>query len=699
MRASSLLILSLFFVTSVFGDKAEVQEDELTIRLEDPTYSDGILTCEKGVLVDYPGLKIQARKIEYIRKETVDGPVHKLKASGDLLVDFNKRFYVGDSVEYDFIRHTGFVTNGVTCIERVYIGAEKFIFNPDKTITIENLYVTTSGDKNYIWNFHAKTGSLDEKLVLRTDSVTFRIVNCPVFYLPTYTSKFRSSGNSPFSYNLYWETGQGPMISARARIFSNDSLRMYTRLDYRLKRGFATAFETVYEDPIHNQSFKTRNFYAYDTFYNDNNPNKMASRYRLQGLYDGKSKDESTEMFVRWDRLSDRNMQGDFSFQNFELNTLMRTEAWIRKRDEFYNASIYARPRINPYQGFMQELPTVNLRFRPMTLGNTGIIMNNHMMGSFLDYVYSNNIDHLLSNFHSGRIQIESGLSRPVYFPFLTFTPTVGVNGIFYSQTTNNEAGMQVVGTYGGKASSSWAKNFSSFQHTFSPYIEYIGLTSPTLKVGKPPIFSVADGLNKMNELKFGLSNGLYFLNDPCSDPRFGLDIYGLAFFDASTFSKSVPKGGFTFQINYPRVSFDTLFGWNFQENVVDFANFIGKWTPNRYYAFSLEMRHRGRFYWKKDEQNNYILDVTRPISQLVNSNLSDNRNTILARMQLQLAPQWRCQIENHTGWARADQPAYNESKIDLYTIIATMWELRLSFMHTVRADEFSFGISMVPGK
>jgi hypothetical protein len=699
MQKAHLLIIALFATLGLFGENKKVQQDELTIRLEDPTYIDGVLTCDKGVLVNYPGLKIQARKIEYIRKKTEEGFIHKLKASGDLLVDFNNHFYVGETVEYDFVSETGFVTKGITCIERVYIGADRFIFHSNKTISIENLYVTTSGDKNYIWNFHAKSGTLNDKFLLRTDSVTFRIANCPVFYLPTYTSQFKNAGTSPFSYNLYWETGQGPMISARARLYSNETLKVYSRVDYRLQRGFATAFETIYEDPNRSQSFKTRNFYAYDTFYNDNNPNKMASRYRLQGLYDGKSKDQSTEMFVRWDRLSDRNMQGDFTFQNFELNTLMRTEAWVRKRDDLYNASIYARPRINPYQGFMQELPTVNLRFRPLTLGNLGLIMNNHFTGSFLDYAYSNNIDHLIPNFHSGRFQLESELYRPIYLPFLTFTPTAGINGIFYSQMTNNQAGMQLVGTYGAKLSSSWAKNFSSFQHTFNPYFEYIGLTSPTIKVGTPPIFSIADGLNKINELKFGFSNSLYFLNDPFSDPRFGLDVYGIAFFDAFTFSKTVPKGGFNFQINYPRVSFESLFGWNFQENVVDFANFTGKWTPNRYYAFSLEMRHRGRFYWKKDEQNNFILDVTRPISQLVNSNLSDNRNTILARMQLQLAPQWRCQIENHTGWARDNQPAYNESKIDLYTIVATMWELRASFMHTVRANEFSFGISMVPGK
>lgn len=692
-------MICLFCTACLYADKTEIKEEQMTISLEDPVYNDGVLTCDKGVLIDAPGLKIQAKKIEYIRKMTMEGPVHRLVASGDLLVEFDDRFYVGDRIEYDFIEKTGFVSQGVTCIDRVFIGGEKLLFHPDKTLTIQNLYATTSVNKNYFWNVQAKTGTLDQKSVLKTEDVTLRTKDVPVFYVPTFTTKFKHTENSPFRYNVYWETGQGPMISARARLYSNDALQMYGRVDYRLQRGFATAFETLFDDPNRTQTFKARNFYAYDTFYNDNNPKLMASRYRLQGVYDATSKDESTEMFVRWDRLSDRNMQGDFTFQNFELNTLMRTEAWVRRKDDFYNASLYARPRINSYQGFMQELPTMNVRFRPFALGETGLIMSNHIMGSFLDYVYSDNIDHLLSNFRSGRVQLESDFSRPIHLPFVTLTPNIGVNSIFYSQLTNQQAGMQVIGTYGGKASSSWAKNFTNFQHLMSPYLEYTGLTAPTLQVGTAPIFSTADGLNKLNELKFGFSNALFSMSDAAADPRFGVDLYGLTFFGAPTFTTPVPKGGVHCQMNFPRVALDSQLGWNFQESVVDFANFVTKWTVNRYYAFSVEMRHRGPYYWKKDHQDNYILDVTRPIAQLANSTLSDNRNTILGRMQVQITPQCWCQLEHHRGWARANQPSYSETKLDLFAVIAAMWELKLSFMHTVRADEFSFGFSMIPGK
>lgn len=695
-----LLLLSLFPISlSLYAEETTVQNDELTIRFQDPVYSDGVLTCDQGVLVEYPGLRIQAKKITYINKNTDDGYVHKLYASGDLLVEFNKRFYVGDTIEYDFISKTGTVTNGVTCIERVFIGGKEFYFHPDKTITVKDLYVTTSGDKDYIWNFQAATGTLDHKLVLHTEKVTFRIKDVPVFYFPSYTTKFRSTGSSPFKYNVYWESGQGPMLSARARIYSNDTLALYARGEYRIRRGFGTALESDYKSDTLNQSFKTRSFYAYDTFYNDNDPNKKASRLRFQGIYNASSDDKTLELFARWDRLTDRFMQSDFSIREFELNTLQRTEAWLRKRDEIYNASIYFRPRINGYQGFMQELPTVNLRFKPVPIGKTGIFFNNNFSGAFLDYVYSERLGDHIDGFKSGRIQMQNSLERPISTPYFTFTPKVGGNTILYTEMTDNKAGVQLLGEYGAKLESSWAKNYEKQQHLFGPYVDFYGFTSPTVKVGTAPVFSVSDGLNKINQLKFGVYNNLYSLTDPSSDPRVGIDVYGLAFFDNDIYERRVPIGITDLELNYPAISFGSRFAWNFEQNLVDMANFTAKWTVNRYYAFNVEMRHRGRYWWKKDDPTNYILNVTRPIDELLDSPVSDNRNTILTKMQLQLTPQWWCQIENHVGWGRKDQPAYNETKVDFYTIVASMWQLRLSYMKTVRASQFTFGISMLPTK
>ncbi|MBM3202108.1 MAG: hypothetical protein FJZ56_06850, partial [Chlamydiae bacterium] len=235
MRHLPFICLLLCF--GLYAEKTELQEDEITILLEDPVYTDGVLTSDKGVCVKAPGMKIQARKIEYIRKETAEGLVHKLSAFGDLLVDFNNRIYVGDSVDYDFITQSGYVTNGVTCIDRVFVGGEKLEFHKDKSITMQNLYATTNPNKNSLWSVEAKSATLDKDQVLKTEDITVKAGQTPVFYVPFYKTKFKSDDNSPFRYNVLWESGQGPMVSARARLYSTDALELFGRLDYRIKRG------------------------------------------------------------------------------------------------------------------------------------------------------------------------------------------------------------------------------------------------------------------------------------------------------------------------------------------------------------------------------------------------------------------------------------------------------------------------------
>ena len=146
-----------------------------------------------------------------------------------------------------------------------------------------------------------------------------------------------------------------------------------------------------------------------------------------------------------------------------------------------------------------------------------------------------------------------------------------------------------------------------------------------------------------------------------------------------------------------PYLKFSSNFGWNTEENVLNYANFALQWTASKDYAFSLEWLHRSKYHWRKDDHSNYILDVTRTASQLLDSPLSDGRNTLLAKAQLRLAPNWTCRIQTHTGWGRgAREKGYTEGKVDFYTLVATNWQLRLSYMHTVRDDQFRCGLSLV---
>lgn len=208
-------------------------------------------------------------------------------------------------------------------------------------------------------------------------------------------------------------------------------------------------------------------------------------------------------------------------------------------------------------------------------------------------------------------------------------------------------------------------------------------------------MFSVQDGYHTINQFKVGLKNSLFARKVASSLPEFSSDLYAYNFYNAKTFSKAFPKGYLDLTWSYPKLTFQTNLGWNFEKNTLDHTNFALSWTVNEYFAASLELRNRGKYEWRKDQFSNYTLDVTRPISELANSPLSDERTSIFMRWQLQLAPTSHLQVLNHIGW-RPNQPFYHESKFDFYTLIASTWKLRLTYTRTTSTNQYSFGVTSI---
>ena len=80
-------------------------------------------------------------------------------------------------------------------------------------------------------------------------------------------------------------------------------------------------------------------------------------------------------------------------------------------------------------------------------------------------------------------------------------------------------------------------------------------------------------------------------------------------------------------------------------------------------------------------------MEVTRPIDQLLESPLSDGRNSLMSRLQIKIAPQWTARIESHIGWGRKKEPSYNAIKVDLFTTISTSWQLHATLIHSPAPD------------
>ncbi len=677
--------------------------EKIHVNVIDPIYKDGVLFSEKGGVIESDKMRVQASNLEL---KDVDGE-KILSAKDNLFLIYGKKFFVGESFNYNFSTKKGVLKKGVCNTEGLFTLGETIVFNGDGSLTMEHAGLTTSENKITPFAIGATKVSMNEEYTVKAKGITLSAYDKPLLYIPSYTrnvnKKFQTEPT--VSYSARWERKQGPLFLMRYKAIDTESLKLYWRGEFRtghkenyyaIPRGAGMAVEVDYAEPD-NQLFKvaSRNFYSYDTFYNDTDPNKFRHRYRIQGSFDGFTKDKKIETSGRWDALSDRNMRSDFPTQLFELQTLGRTEGVIKARYDAAFTSFYIRPRVNTFQGFKQELPTLKIAVKPYTIPKTGAILENYFKIAYLDYVYADTLHNEVSDFGSGRLETTQSLSRPMQFGPIHATPKLGFKGIFYSNTPTNNSQFQSLFRYDLSTHTTFEKSYSDMNHEVRPYVEFEGMQSPTVKNNNVYIFSIADGYHNINQLKVGLKNSFFNLNEFSPSPQFSCDLYAYNFFNASTFNSPFPKGYLDLTWSYPSVTFETNLGWNFQKNTYDHTNFGLSFTLSEYIAASLELRHRGKYEWKKDSFSNYMLDVARPISELTDSPLSDERTSFLTRWQIQISPSSSLQVQNHFGW-RPGQPFYHESKFDLYTTITNTWKLRLSYTRSVRANQYTFGISLI---
>ncbi len=662
--------------------------EEITIDLTNPTYNSGSICTESGGIINTNKMRIQAKNIKYVE----ENGEKKLTVNGQLLITYREKFFVGDFFSYNFTTKTGIITNGIGNIGEYFFGGSEITFNVDDTVSVTSAFATTSTSQNYNWSINSKNIKLNNKYQLRADNITFNVKKIPVFWFPTYSTTINSRYKKPLAtYRIYWEKSQGPLLLMRYRLWDFEGLKVHWRGEYRVTRGGGTAIEIDYESPIKNYKIHSRNFVAYDTFYNDENPYKMKWRYRAQGSFDGSSHNKKIESFARWDALSDKDMRQDFPTQLFELQTLEKTEGFIKGRYDEAFISLYASPRVNTFRGFKQDLPTFKVAVKPYEIKQTGLIFQNHFKIAYLDYVYANNLHENTLNFRSSRIQTQQKLSRPLTIGLLHCIPSIGFNGIFYGNNPKNHNFFQTLFNCDIKSHFILEKYYTNCKHVIEPYLNFNSTSHSSAKKNDLFIFSIQDGFNNIQQLQFGMKNYLYNNNNWSST----CNIYALGFFNTKIFSKIFPKWAIDLQLNYQTLEIGTKFGWNVQKKSLDYINLNVGCTFNEYFALNIEILNRGEFYWRKNNYENYMVDMRHQIDELRSSPLSDKRTIFLARWQLQLSTLHTLQVQNHIGW-HYNEPIYHESNVSLLTTVAQCWQLKFNYMRAAKKNEFSFGLTLI---
>lgn len=691
----SLLKKGVKFFKTVNTDPTPINPKKtLIIELNNPSYKNGILTTHDGGVIRNSEIRIQAKTIQYTRIEG-DVPIHKIEAESDLMVQYKNKVYIGEELEYDFIKNEGTIYQGKTFSSPWYIGGDKIDLKNNGTYRVKNVFLTTCENRDSTWDIHAGKVEVINQQLLKANDIQFRFFKVPTFWLPSFKTNLKKFFSTPLiRYKLNYDKHSGVRGSMRYRLYSWKDFALFGRVDYRFKKGFGGAIETEYFSKENKTSLITRSYLASDTLPNDP---KKKQRYRLQGAFHSTSPQKSTTFDMTWDKFSDIHMPSDFKSDDFEIDTARKTEAKMRHQENNFISILYAKPRLNNFETVKQEIPSFYTSIRPYQLPPLGIITDNTAKLSYLDFVYSNKLKQHLNDFNSVRIQTTNSIYRPFNFKGFKLTPNIGIIGIYYNHLPYNDdfGGLGIL-QYGCKLSTLLFKNYTKYKHIIQPYLDYKGLSKPTLDNSNHYIFSIEDGYYRTNQLQGGVKNQFFILNENNGKPYFEIDFFANAFLGSHKLHKVIPKGYLDLIWNLPSMSLNSYLCWNIEKQILDFSNISLAATLNENIAGSIEFRYRSSYDWRKANKDNFTLDLYQPSSSLHYSPLSDKRNTILTKLFFRFSPFWSCLVESHHGWNRYGEPPYNELKINLYTMISSFWQLRISYTHTQVDDRISFGASLI---
>ncbi len=691
----------LFFILIIpfaaFADNIKLLQDVITnginVDLREPTFEDGVLSTEKGGVIEGAEIRIQARKIRYTRKKQGDETVSTIEAEDDVIVEFNQYIFVGKRFEYDFSTKSGILYDGRTALEPWFFGGERVHLNADGSYVIYDAFVTTSENYRAEWGILADVAEVTEHHLLKAKNVQFMACRVPLLKLPF----FRANLNSIFDQPIRYEAragSQGPRVSIAYEIFSWNRFKTFARLDYRLQRGWGGGFENYYHSLDRLEKFQSVNFIARDA--KSTGDHDVTIRYRFQGLYRRELPEKKITIDLTYDKLSDKEMATDYKERGLDIEAAGRTELIARKEADLYITNFLARARVNSFQTIKQELPTLETNIIPVIVSSTGIITENQLKVSYLDFRYANSIANA-KDYRSSRFGYSNRFYRPTYMGPLTITPEIGGLMIFEGNSPDGGGSLVSLGVAACQAETRLHKFYYSIKHVIRPFVRYEYYTFPTSSPKNHYIFDIDDGWYRLNILRFGVAQNFYLKDRNGLINRFlEADFWANAFFDTDTIPATIPKV-------YSKLTWNSFYSvrhicqtaWDFEENQLDHFNLRTEWTVNSDIAIAAEYRHRSAYCFRKADPYNFFVDSFHSVKRLRKSQMSDRRDTLLAHIFYRLHPNWSVEFESRHGWNRHFQPNYNEFDIDVRGTLWSAWNVKVSYQHLEDDDRFVFAVSL----
>lgn len=669
-------------------------QEGVIVDLREPLYTDGVLSTENGGVIKAGKIRIQAEHLSYTRKMMDQQFVWTIEGEGSLIVEFGEYIFVGDKLVYDFQTKEGVIYQGITAVEPWFFGGERLELKPDGSFLIYNGYITTSERDVPDWGIYSQIVEVESDRYMKAQHISFKAFDFTVLKIPALRANLNSIFDSPIRYRFRWGGRQGPRFGFTYEIFSWESWKTFVRFDYRLTRGPGGGIETYYHSKDRKTQFQSISYLAKDSSILD--PHEKA-RYRFEGVFKKLIDEDKTSILFTYDKISDKDMPSVYYDRDFDFDTAERTQIRLRRQEDQWIANLYARARVNSFQTVKQELPTLEANFKPFEFKDTGVFFENYASASYLNFEYSKYLLHV-HNYSSSRLQYLPSLYRPIVFgPFFTLTPEVGMTSLLYGDTPKDGAQWLVQGRGGVELQTQLFRYYGSFKHIIEPYAAYRYYSSPSISADEHYIFDLSDGLTRLEYLSFGVNNAFYTKQtNYCSSRILSADIYTFAFFDTHKIRQTIPRvyGSFSY-LPFQTLKYTLNTAWNIEHHQLDYFNFRTEWTLNEDFAIAAEYRHRGSYWWRKVDRENFFLDMFQSEERLRYSPLSDRCDTVLLHLFYRFHPNWACELTSRHGCNRRHEPNYFEFEIDVLTTIQTAWNLRFSYQHQENDDRVAMYLNI----
>lgn len=656
-------------------------EPRFELNVLEPYYKNGVFQTKQGGVLEGPDLRLQAKYLTY--QNVDDAPL--IYAENSVLFQYKGSAFVASAMTFNPKTQEAVLQNVTSYSAPFYLNAKTLTVDQEGTFIANQATMTTRELGAGYWELKTDhLRGLEKGTLLDFQGVSGKAFSIP-FYLPGFRLNLARFSPSILRYNVTWDKGSGPRISARYQAYSWRQLAIFLRGEYRLSKGFGGAIETEYFPKNPKNFLITKSYLASDVV-----PNNLRKerRYRMQGF--GLLEEGRTKGKISWDKYSDVLMPGDFVSSDFEINTEKKTAFSLLHKEPSFLVRGEVHPKINDFQTLYEKVPETFLQTKSYSFH--GWIFSTLLKGGYNKFSYDDNLGTTLQNFSSGQVTLEQELYKNWQLGPLLGRAQGALKGTY---DTNNPKNRGLFYGQANYALSFWGlgrKKGEHLTHITEPYLHISGYSPATRSLDDRFIFSTQEGYSQLHQLEIGWKNRFAFL----PSIYYEWDIKSKYFFDPKD-RKANP-----FRIYAEMALEKEQFLWSLSSSIcsenlrLNHLNSSLQWTFSRNGAWSLDFLYRSPRFFRKARRDLYFLENTRSLENLLLSPLSDERATILSQAFYRFTPYSTVEAAIRYGFLRKNEPAYVEYRIETKTLMMSGCEIRMTFEHTENDDRFTFGLELL---